>query len=115
MNVHMKTHMSINGGTACNRGKIVTENVRQVTCLLCKDTPVFIEIKENADAARHQAFMAQEPRACSAQFGGPVTCSSCAGTLFRIGDRSCYGHYENYHCANCGHVESRLTETGMCF
>lgn len=111
----MKTHFGTEKFSACNRGKVVTEHTRQVTCLLCQDTDLFKRAKVTADIARQEAFMAQEPRQHSAQFGGPVTCSSCAGTQFRIGERSCYGHYENYHCANCGHVESRMTETGMCF
>jgi hypothetical protein len=113
----MKTHFGTGPYSACKRGtgRRITENVHQVTCLLCTQTDLFIRAKTTADIARKEAFDAQVPRECSAQFGGPVKCSECSGVLFRIGDRSCYGHYENYHCAGCGHVESRLTETGMSF
>lgn len=110
-----KTHF-ING---CGRERKVAA-VSQVTCLVCQATPQFIETKANTDAARQAAFEAQVPRTFSEPWHQPygkvpLTCKNCAGRLFRQGDRTCYGHYDNFHCASCGHVESRLTETGMSF
>jgi hypothetical protein len=117
-----KLHFEIANGVACGRavvtGTWVTPKVYRVTCLNCKTTPEFFDAKAEQDAARKAAFEAQEPR----QYIEPwrsntvaMVCSECSGQLFREGDRTCYGHYANYHCAACGHVESRLTETGMSF
>lgn len=104
-------------GNACGRASNShTTNVYRVTCLSCQKSDQFLAAREIADSARHQAFMAQEPRVISEPWKyGNVVCRECNGDKFRIGDRTCYGHYENFHCANCGHVESRLTETGMAF
>lgn len=115
----VKYHLVTESGPACGRAaKVITDRVFQVTCLNCQKTPVFIEAKADLDAQRKAAFMAQEPR----QYIEPwhtktvaMVCKNCSGELFREGDRTCYGHYANYHCAACGHVESRLTETGMSF
>lgn len=114
----MKYHFEVNGKSACGRGKNATAIARAVTCLVCKSRPDFIAAKAESDAARQAAFEAQVPR----EFAEPwhprpvtIVCRECDGRLFRQGDRTCHGHYANYHCAACGHVESRLTETGMSF
>lgn len=61
--------------------------------------------------------MAQVPRTRIEPWkpGVFMLCSECKHGYFRIGDRTCYGHYQDYVCANCGHKESRLTEKGMSF
>ena len=116
----IRTHFSILGLPACGRGKRVTFNVRYVDCRLCQGNSEFIEAKANDALARKEAFDAQTPR----QFREPwvdnssqavITCSTCGGTTFRQGERSCMGHYDNFVCASCGDTTSRLTETGMSF
>jgi hypothetical protein len=105
----MKSHFETANGPACGRGRVVTDRVRQVTCLRCQLIPAFLKAKEADDINRLQAFYDQAPRTFAEHWHpGRVTmvCSEC---------RTCYGHYENYHCANCEHVEQRLTETGMSF
>lgn len=108
----MKTHFP--GG--CGRGKSTTEDVYRVTCLVCNTSEPYLTAKAAADAAKRERFYATPPRQFAEPWrDGTITCSECGGDLFRMGDRSCYGHYENYVCAACGHSESRLTETGMSF
>lgn len=114
----MKSHFGTATGTACNRGKVTTENVRQVTCRLCQATPLFQRAKVTNDLARKAAFDAQEPRQLREPWHRetkPMVCSTCGNDTFREGDRTCMGHYASFHCASCGNVESRLTETGMSF
>lgn len=114
----MKTHFEHGPhGNACGRASArSTTSVYAVDCLACQKSDQYAAAKDVADAAKHERFMAQVPR----QIGEPwreghIVCRECDGDLFRIGDRTCYGHYQNYVCAACGHVESRLTETGMSF
>lgn len=106
--------------SACGRGRRLAETPSRVTCDLCKAKPAFIEAKARVDAARQAAFEAQVPRTFSEPwhqpYGSvPMVCKGCGGDQFRHGDRTCMGHYDNFHCAACGHIESRLTETGMSF
>lgn len=111
-----KTHLATNGVSACLRGTRTTTNVRQVDCRICQGTQVFMDLKAFDDAQREAAFEAQTPRKVAEPWKeGGMVCSGCGWTFFREADRSCYGHYANYVCAQCGHVESRLTETGMSF
>lgn len=114
----MKVHLNVEGASLCGRGSSLHKSPRAVTCNLCRNSERFAKVKEADDKRRHEAFMSQVPR----QIREPwltmpvnITCRECQGNLFREGDRTCYGHYANFHCANCGHVESRLTETGMSF
>lgn len=115
----LKTHYEHGPhGTACGRASThTTTNVYRVTCLSCKSRDQFLVSLKIADDARKAAFEAQVPR----QFDEPwhrdqkIICKSCGGDTFRHGGRTCYGHYDNWHCANCDNVESRLTETGMSF
>lgn len=116
----MKRHFAIGNATACGRGSRPTDDVRYVTCQLCKNTPAFKDEEARFLHAKMLAFYAQVP----STFNEPwireaqhITCRECGGTYFRQGDRSCHGHYENYHCANsaCDGTEQRLTETGMSF
>lgn len=119
----MKRHLSTgrHTKTACNRVVAAntwhTESPASVTCLACQNSGAYQALKAEQDAARLVAFMAQTPR----HFGEPwktgetITCKTCGGKEFRNGDRTCHGHYDNFHCAECGNVESRLTETGMSF
>lgn len=112
----MRIHYQVNDKAACGRGRgqRVSLHVGNVTCLNCKKTPEWIAAKEVMDAARKAAFEAQVPSKMGEPWReGNIVCRECDGDLFRIGDRTCYGHYANFHCATCGHVESRLTETGM--
>lgn len=114
----MKTHYEHGPhGTACGRASSkTTTNVYRVDCGVCQKRDPFVAAKKVADDARHEAFMAQEPRRITEPWKeGHIICRNCDGDLFRIGDRTCYGHYNNFHCANCGNIESRLTETGMSF
>lgn len=112
-----KTHLKTATGAACGRAaKFTSEHVNRVTCLNCKNQPEYINAAAEATARETEAFLAQEPRVFTEPWKpGTITCSTCLGTLFREGNRTCYGHYANYVCANCGGVESRLTETGMSF
>lgn len=108
----MKTHLT----QGCNRGKVTTTNVYAVTCELCKRSVPYQVAKEVADASRQAAFEAQTPRQVREPWReGVIICSECGGDLFRMGGRTCYGHYQEHVCAACGHSESRLTETGMSF
>jgi hypothetical protein len=103
-------------GNACKRASAKgTTNVYRVDCLACQKSDQFTAAKVEADAKRHETFMAQEPR----EFGEPwkdgiITCMM-GHTLFRYAGRSCYGHYDEYVCAECGDAQSRLTEAGMSF
>lgn len=115
-----KIHLATaHGWTACMRSNAArtTTTVRQVDCRLCQDTLVFKNLKEADDAARKAAFDAQEPRIVAEPWQRDTTmiCKACGHDRFRHADRTCYGHYDNWVCANCGHTESRLTETGMSF
>ena len=106
-----KTHLTI----GCGRGKNTTTDVYRVTCLSCQGTEAYAAAKEVADAEREARFLAQTPRQVREPWReGIITCRECGGDLFRYKGRTCYGHYEDYQCV-CGHVESRLTETGMSF
>lgn len=113
----MKTHFEHGPhGNACRRASSKsTTNVYRVDCLACQKSDQFIEAKKVADAARHKKFMAQEPREYNEPWrDGVMTCPN-GHTKFRIGDRTCYGHYDNFHCSECDEVVSRLTERGMSF
>ena len=113
-----KTHFTINDRTVCGTINPLRRTTipQRTTCLKCTRQPEYLEAKGKEDEERKAAFMAQEPRTYKEPWkSGTIECSECGNTEFRIGDRTCYGHYENFHCANCGHVESRLTETGMSF
>jgi hypothetical protein len=121
---NLKTHFAVkppfdaSETAACGRGRNghMTADTYGVTCLSCKGKDSFILAEDEAKSARHARFMAQEPRQMAEPWKDrQVICSKCSGDLFRYGDRTCYGHYQNFHCAACGHVESRLTETGMSF
>lgn len=120
----MRTHFAVKVAfstevvASCGRGSRVDSNVYNVDCLACQKRDAYILAKDEADSKRHAAFMAQEPR----QFMEPwhtekkaMRCRNCGNGTFRMGDRTCYGHYQDYVCAECGHKESRLTETGMSF
>lgn len=114
----VKYHFGAGSASACNRGKVITENVYRVTCLLCQNTPLFERAKTTADLARKAAFDAQEPRQMREPWHTEhkaMVCRECGNDTFREGDRTCYGHYANFYCAECGQCESRLTETGMSF
>lgn len=107
-----KTHFT-NG---CGRGQSTTDDVRRVTCLFCNTSEPFLSAKAAADAAKREAFQAQVPQQFREPWNtGNIVCKSCGNDRFRMGDRTCYGHYENYVCSACGGTESRLTETGMSF
>jgi hypothetical protein len=113
----LKRHLAIGPhGNACGRvGNHTTTNVYNVTCLNCQKNSQFIEAKRISDEAKQERFDAQIPRRISEPWrDGNIVCE-CGNDTFRIGDRSCYGHYDNYHCGECGKVSSRLTETGMSF
>lgn len=113
-----KTHYSVGPhGNACGRASArTTTNVYAVTCLLCQGNSQFVAGKKIADDARKAALAAQVPHGVREPWReGDIACRQCGGELFRNLDRTCYGHYDNWACAACGHVESRLTETGMSF
>lgn len=113
----MKTHYEHGPhGNACGRASSnSTTEPHRVTCLVCQKSDQFLAAKSVADAAKHEAFMAQTPRQFREPWkSGNIVCE-CGSDLFRMGNRTCYGHYQNYHCSACGHIESRLTETGMSF
>lgn len=104
----------------CGAGTRRTENVWNVDCLNCQKSDVFILAMDEAKREKHERFLAQTPREFAEPWHQPygerkIECKSCGGNTFRQGDRTCYGHYDNFHCSNCGNVESRLTETGMSF
>lgn len=114
----MKTHYEHGPhGTACGRAStMTTTDVYRVTCLVCQSRDQFLAAKKVADEVRRTAFEAQVPRNFSEPWReGIIICRSCGSENFRQGERTCYGHYDNFHCSNCGHVESRLTETGRAF
>ena len=118
----MKTHFAVKVAfstefaSSCGRGKRMDTNVYDVTCGLCKQRSAFILAKDEADSARHKRFMESIPtRVREPWREGNIECRGCGSDLFRHGDRTCYGHYDNFVCANCGNVESRLTEIGMSF
>lgn len=105
-------------GNACGRtGQRSSTSIYAVTCLNCQKSGQFIEAKKVAERVKHERFMSQEPHEVREPWrdGLPMVCSGCGDVLFRDMDRSCFGHYDNWQCANCQHVESRLTETGMSF
>lgn len=118
-----KTHFSVDpaNSTQVACGREVNDHgqtpfTERVTCGTCKQRTSFKRQKVKDDKAKHERFLAQSPREVAEPWReGNVHCTNCGNMLFRIGDRTCYGHYENYHCSSCGHVESRLTETGMSF
>lgn len=114
---HTKYHFYLEKGNACGRaGRVITDRVNYVTCLNCKATPEFKEAKADLDAQREAAFQAQEPRQVGEPWqNGLIVCRVDGTDLFRYRGRSCYGHYDDWVCAECGTVASRLTETGMCF
>jgi hypothetical protein len=101
-----------------DRSLNINTNTFEVTCLVCISRNAFKAAHHKAVEAKHAAFLAIPPREMFEPWhegNVPMVCSNDGGVLFRIGDRTCYGHYQNFHCASCGHVESRLTETGMSY
>ena len=100
-----------------------TSNTFDVTCGSCILRNQFQEDHQKAVIAKEAAFMATTPRQFAEPWNdGIIVCRGkveggypCDSTLFRQADRTCYGHYDNFKCSECGHVESRLTETGMSF
>lgn len=105
-----------NKGCGRGTGNFVTDNVNRVTCRTCGSREAFIDAKAKAEAEKMEAFLAQEPRAVKEPWrDGNIECTQCGWDLFRMTDRTCYGHYDNWVCAACGYTESRLTETGMSF
>lgn len=114
----MKTHFMTKAGRACHLKSVGrnTDNTFAVDCGFCMKKPAFKVAEDAALIAKQEAFDAQEPTAVHEPWGeGMMSCRSCGHMKFRETDRSCYGHYSNHVCANCGNVESRLTETGMSF
>lgn len=108
-----------NGTGVCGRTPsnphMVSDNTFRTTCLRCASQPEFIDAQAKAAAAKMEAFLAQPPREFREPWrDGTITCD-CGSTMFREADRTCYGHYANYTCAECGANQSRLTETGMSF
>lgn len=117
-----KTHFSVDpansldvacGRTVNDHGQ--TPFVERVTCGACKNRGEYDRAMKDHLIAKEKSFMAQTPR----QYGEPwrdgiIVCQNGHDT-FRLGDRTCYGHYDNFVCATCGDVQSRLTETGMSF
>jgi hypothetical protein len=115
-----KTHFQLEGTiAACGRSPkkwALTDNALRVTCGQCATKPAYIDALAVAAAEKMERFLAQEPRTIKEPWmEGTMTCSNCGGEKFREADRTCYGHYSNHVCADCGHNESRLTETGMSF
>ena len=118
-----KTHFAVKVAfstefvASCGRGTRMSENVYDVSCGLCKQRSAFILAKDEADSERHRQFMMQPGRTIMEPWkhGEFMSCSCCNGNYFRTGERTCYGHYDNFHCISCGHIESRLTEVGMSF
>lgn len=122
----MRTHFAVRPPydmtkqAACGqKGKYVRldDNAFRTDCLKCQDTDAHILALDEAKSERHKAFMAQPGKTVMEpwQPGKFMLCKSCGNGMFRHGERTCHGHYDNWHCVNCGNVESRLTETGMCF
>lgn len=92
----------------------LTRDARRVTCLDCKKDVRWHAAWIDQRKAVEAAFEATEPREFSEPWRtGTITCNACGSTRFRAQGRSCYGHYEDYQCADCRKVTSRLTETGM--
>lgn len=112
----LKTHYRHNGESECGtQSSHLTNHAHEVSCGRCKRKPGFQYAMMAFESAKAQAFTAQVPRRISEPWrDGNIVCE-CGNDTFRIGDRSCYGHYDNYHCAECGEIQSRLTETGMSF
>lgn len=118
-----KTHFSVDPANsldvACGRNVNdfgQTPFVERVTCQSCKGKGEYNRALRDHLLLKEQRFLAQAPREYREPWNdGNIACRECSGVLFRIGDRTCYGHYENYHCDECGHVESRMTERGMSF
>jgi len=108
-------------GNACGRASSrSTTNVYRVDCLNCKGSDQFLAALAKCEAVKQEKFEAQVPQTFFEPWHMPynsilIVCKSCGGNTFRQGDRTCHGHYDNWHCSNCGGVESRLTETGMSF
>lgn len=116
----MKTHYTPDNSneTACGReSKRVTTNTFEVDCRSCIIRNSFQQAHHLAGIEKEKRFLAQPGRTIMEPWrhGEFMSCKSCGGNYFRTGDRTCYGHYDNFHCINCGNVESRLTETGMSF
>jgi hypothetical protein len=114
----MRTHFALiaTGHSVCGRGFRVTDRTPEVDCQLCLNSEQFEQANAAYLHAKDKAFWEQTPKPMREPWReGLMTCSKCSHQLFRDRDRSCYGHYSNHQCANCGHVESRLTETGMSF
>lgn len=114
----MKRHYITKRGTACGREGWTTERVGNVTCLNCQKRPEYITAENERQIQHKAAFEAQTPRRIREPWHQEVVymvCKQCGHNLFREGDRTCYGHYAEYYCGQCGGNESRLTETGMSF
>lgn len=120
----MKTHYYDGNKNACgqpvsmrpDRSLRINTNTFEVDCGSCILRNSFQEAHQKAVLKKERQFMEQIPRQIREPWReGNIECRSCGSNFFRVGDRTCYGHYDNFHCSNCGHVESRLTETGMSF
>ncbi len=120
----MRTHFAVTPPfdttpvSACGRGRRLDFNAFHIDCGNCTKSDPFILALDEAKSAKHALFMAQEPRLMREPWHTEVVyiiCKECGHNLFRMGDRTCYGHYQDYVCGRCGNKESRLTETGMSF
>ena len=101
--------------SACGRGQRLTSNPFRVDCLNCQKQDSFTLALDEAKSERYRAFMDQPLRTIAEPWQkGSIVCRVCGTDQFRIGDRTTYGHYQDYVC-EAGHKESRLTETGMSF
>lgn len=113
----MKRHFRLSQGSACGRGKALTDNPEQVTCNLCQNKEAFVKALIDFNEAQEAAFQAQVPHTIVPQFGrvnddGVMECFKCEGILFRERPRSTWSYH--YVCSNCGTSMHPLTETGMC-
>lgn len=114
----VKVPFSTETKAACGRGQRTDTNPFRTDCRLCQNTDAHILALDEAKSARHAAIMAQpavqrnEPWHTEPT---PMVCKNCGNDTFRMGDRTCHGHYQDYLCGKCGEATSRLTETGMSF
>lgn len=107
----VKVPYSTEQQAACGRGRVLTENVNQVTCLTCKTKDAFILAKDEAASKAEAAFQAQTPRQHRHLWDNGVIVCTCGCDLWRERPRSLL----SFHlvCEGCGRHIYPPTETGM--
>lgn len=110
-----KSHFAPTSDTfgVCGRNGRMTKVASQVSCLSCRKQPEFGPALTDQRRAEQAAIEASPARKVSNPWSGQdIICSNCGNDTFKDAGRSLFSN--NHKCAQCGHMNHTMTETGMC-